>query len=177
MQTVYHLQSCSFSTSNTKKKILFCLTALHSLLSFICEFERCRMGCQYVTQTTHVVCTISQLIDGSWERPTVPIYVDSKARSRGEVTHAHHCLAHSQALREAQTQNTEHSSASLYNLQPIQIQTQNDKTQTQIESRHNWWRTYACQFIEQPRCDHNNSDQPTAARFASKFYQAKKIWH
>ena len=54
--------------------------ALYSLLSFIYEFERCRMGCQYVTQTTHLVCTISQFIDGSWEHcPTVPIYVDSKA--------------------------------------------------------------------------------------------------
>ena len=98
---------------------------------------------------------------------------------RGEVTHAHHCLA--QVLREAQTQDTECSPASFYNLQRIQMkvrmQTQNEETQTQIESRHNWWRTCACQFIEQPRCDHNNSNQPTAARSASKFYQAKKILH
>ena len=155
--------------------------ALHSLLSFICEFERCKMGAANMSLRLHLVCTISQLIDGSQERPTVPIYVDSKARSRGEVTHAHHCLAHSQVLREAQTQDTECSPARFYNLQPlqmkVQVQTQNDETQTQIESRHNWWRTYACQFIEQPRCDHNNSNQPTAARFASKFYQAKKIRH
>ena len=76
------LARLQFFTLYYLKKILFCPMALHSLLSFICEFERCRMGCQYVTQTTHLVCTISQLIDGSWEHcPTVPIYVDSKARA------------------------------------------------------------------------------------------------